>query len=164
MWGKNVLVAPVMEKGATTRRVYLPPTAWYDFWTGKRIEGGREISRPVDLETLPLYVRAGSILPLGPVKQFVDERVDGPLSVSIYAGADASFLLYEDDGVSFNYRKGQWSGIQMTWNDSNRKFDMSMAPGSRLMSSEKRTIEMQLGGITKTVEFAGKPVSMSFGG
>jgi len=164
MWGKNLFVAPVVEKGATTRRVYLPPAIWYDFWTGERIEGGHEINRSVDLETLPLYVRAGSILPLGPVKQFVDERVDGPLSVSIYPGGDASFLLYEDDGVSFNYRKGQWSGIQMTWNDSNRKFDMSLASGSRLMPAEKRTIELQLGGITKTVEFAGKPVSMSFGG
>jgi alpha-glucosidase (family GH31 glycosyl hydrolase) len=63
---------------------------------------------------MPLYVRAGSILPLGPVKQYADEKVDGPLSISIYPGADASFLLYEDDGRSFNYRKGEWLGIQMT--------------------------------------------------
>lgn len=163
MWGKNLLVVPVVERGATTRRVYLPPTAWYDFWTGERIEGGREISRPIDLETLPLYVQAGSILPLGQVKQFVDEKVDGPLSVSIYPGADASFLLYEDDGISFNYRKGHWTGMQMTWNDSNRKFDLTLASGSRLMPPEKRTIEVKLGGITKTIDFAGKPVSILFG-
>ena len=67
---------------------------------------------------MPLYVRAGSILPLGPVKQFTTEKVDAPLSVPIYPGADASFLLYEDDGNSFNYRKGEWMGIQMTWNDA----------------------------------------------
>jgi len=163
MWGKNLLVVPVVERGATTRRVYLPPTAWYDFWTGERIEGGREISRPIDLETLPLYVQAGSILPLGQVKQFVDEKVDGPLSVSIYPGADASFLLYEDDGISFNYRKGHWTGMQMTWNGSNRKFDLTLASGSRLMPPEKRTIEVKLGGITKTIDFAGKPVSILFG-
>jgi len=163
MWGKNLLVAPVVEKGASTRRIYLPPTTWYDFWTGERIEGGRDMSRPVDLETLPLYVRAGSILPLGPVKQFVDEKVDGPLSVSIYPGADASFLLYEDDGVSFNYRKGQWTGIQMTWSDSDKKCELALASGSRVMPPEKRTIELQLGGITKTVNFVGKPVSISFG-
>ena len=162
MWGKNLLIAPVVEKGATTRRVYLPPNTWYDFWTGERIEGGREISRPVDLETLPLYVRAGSFLPLGPVKQYVDDRVDGPLSVSIYPGTDASFLLYEDDGISFNYRKGQWTGIQMIWSDSNKKLNLSLAPGSRLMAPEKRHIEVQLSGITKTIEFAGKPVSISF--
>ena len=163
MWGKSLLVAPVVEKEAGARRVYLPPTTWYDFWTGERIEGGREISRPVDLETMPLYVRAGSILPLGPVKQFVDEKVDGPLTISIYPGADASFLLYEDDGISFNYRKGEWTGIQMTWSDSNRKFDLALASGSRLVPSEKRTMELQLGGITKTINFAGKPVSIFFG-
>lgn len=163
MWGKNLLVAPVVEKGATTRRIYLPPATWYDFWTGERVEGGRDISRPVDLETLPLYVRAGSILPLGPVKQFVDERVDGPLSVTVYPGADASFLLYEDDGISFNYRKGQWTGIQMNWSDSNRKLDLFLASGSRLMPPEKRTIEFQLAGIRKTINFEGKPTSISFG-
>ena len=163
MWGKNLLVAPVVEKGATLRRVYLPPATWYDFWTGERIEGGREISCPVDLETMPLYVRAGSILPLGPVKQFVDEKVDGPLTISIYPGADASFLLYEDDGVSFNHRKGEWTGIQMNWSDSNKTFNLALASGSRLMPPERRTIELHLGGITKTVSFAGKPVSILFG-
>ena len=163
MWGKNLLVAPVVEKVATTRRVYLPPATWHDFWTGERVEGGREISRPVDLETMPLYVRAGSILPLGPVKQFVDEKVDGPLTISIYPGADASFLLYEDDGISFNYRKGEWMGIQMTWSDSNRKLDLTLAAGSRLMPPETQAIELQMGGITKTLQFAGKPISTSFG-
>jgi alpha-glucosidase (family GH31 glycosyl hydrolase) len=163
MWGKNLLVAPVVEKGATARRVYLPPATWYDFWTGERIEGGREITRTVGLETMPLYVRAGSILPLGPVKQFVDEKVDGPLTISIYRGADASFLLYEDDGISFNHRKGEWTGIQMNWSDSNKMFNLKLASGSRLMPPERRTIELQMGGITKTVQFTGKPISISFG-
>ena len=94
LWGNSMLVAPVIEKGATSRRVYLPPATWYDFWTGERLEGGREIDRTVDLETMPLYVRAGSILPLGPVKQYVDEKVEVPLTLSIFPGADASFLLY----------------------------------------------------------------------
>jgi alpha-glucosidase (family GH31 glycosyl hydrolase) len=160
LWGKSVLVAPVVEKAATQRHVYLPRGAWYDFWTNERIEGGREITRPVDLETMPLYVRAGSILPLGPVKQFVDEKLDGPLSVSIYPGADASFLLYEDDGKSFNYRKGEWMGIQMNWRDSGKKLELELAPGSRLL--ESRPIEVQLQGITKKVNFVGKPVSISF--
>ena len=133
LWGKNILVAPVVEKGATARRVYLPRGAWYDFWTNERVEGGREISRPVDLETIPLYVRAGSILPLGPVKQFTGEIVEEPLSVSIYPGADASFLLYEDDGASFNYRKGEWMGIQMAWDDKRRALSLHLAPGSRLL-------------------------------
>ena len=81
LFGPIILVAPVTEKGATSRRLYLPRGLWYDFWTGEAVEGGKEISRPVDLATLPLYVRAGSILPLGPVKQYTSEPVDGPLTL-----------------------------------------------------------------------------------
>jgi alpha-glucosidase (family GH31 glycosyl hydrolase) len=162
MWGKSILVSPVVEKGATTRRVYLPPAIWYDSWTGESVEGGREISRPVDLETLPLYVRAGSILPLGPIKQYVGEKADDPLSVSIYAGADASFLLYEYDGISFDYRKGAWTGIEMNWNDTRRTLEMKLAPGSRMLTSEPRAIDVHLLGFTKRVTFAGKQVLLSF--
>jgi alpha-glucosidase/alpha-D-xyloside xylohydrolase len=162
LWGRNVLVAPVVEKGATTRRVYLPRGGWYDFWTHERLEGGREISRAVDLETMPLYVRAGSILPLGPVKQFTGEKVDEPLSVSIYPGADAAFLLYEDDGTSFNYRKGEWMGIQMAWNDAHRTLSLSLAPGSQMLPPRQRVITVQLAETTRSVTFAGKPIEVSF--
>src|ERR1041385_4144298 len=68
LWGRDVLVAPGVEPNAVTRRVYLPSGSWYDFWTNERVEGGREITRSVNLETMPLYVRAGAILPMGPVK------------------------------------------------------------------------------------------------
>jgi alpha-glucosidase (family GH31 glycosyl hydrolase) len=162
LWGKNILVAPVVEKGATARRVYLPPGHWYDFWTGERMEGGRELERPVDLETMPLYVRGGSILPFGPVKQFVDEKVDDPLTISIYPGADSSFLLYEDDGISFNYCKGEWMGILMAWNDVRRTLKLELAPGSRVLSSQPRTVSIQLAEMTKTVSFEGKPIVVSF--
>ena len=94
LWGRDILVAPILEKGAASRNVYLPSGAWYDFWTQQRLEGGREFSRPVDLEKIPIFVRAGAILPLGPVKQHTAEKVDQPLSLSIYPGADASFHLY----------------------------------------------------------------------
>ena len=163
LWGRSVLVAPVVEKGATTRRVYLPPSDWYDFWTGEKLEGGREVTRPVDLETLPLYVRAGSIVPLGPVKQFVDEKVDGPLSVTIYPGANASFLLYDDDGASFNYRKGKWMGIQMDWNDVHKVLELKLAPGSRMLAPEPITITAEVSGEAKKkkVVFEGKTVSVS---
>ena len=162
LWGKNVLVAPVVEKGATSRRVYLPRGAWYDFWTHERVEGAREISRPVDLETIPLYVREGSILPLGPVKQFTGEKVDEPLSILIYPGRDASFLLYEDGGASFNYRKGEWMGMQMAWNDARRIFSLRLAPGSRVMAPESRAFAVNVDGSTRSVTFDGKPVEISF--
>jgi alpha-glucosidase/alpha-D-xyloside xylohydrolase len=162
LWGKSILVAPVVEKGATNRRVYLPRGGWYDFWTHERLEGGREIDRGIDLETIPLYVRAGSILPLGPVKQFTGDKVDEPLSVLIYPGADAAFLLYEDDGTSFNYRKGEWMGIQMAWNDAHRTLSLSLAPGSRMLPPERRVIALQLAETTRSVAFAGKPIEVSF--
>jgi alpha-glucosidase (family GH31 glycosyl hydrolase) len=162
LWGKSVLVAPVFEKEATARRVYLPHGEWYDFWTGERTQGGREISRAVDLETMPLYVRAGSILPLGPVKQYVGEKVEEPLSVSIYPGADASFLLYEDDGTSFNYRKGEWMGIQMTWVDAHRTLRFELAPGSRMLPAGPRAITVNLADARRNAIFEGKPIEVSF--
>ena len=162
LWGHDILVAPVVEKGATSRRVYLPSGGWYDFWTGERVEGGREINRQVDLETLPLYVRAGTILPLGPVKQYTEERVDQPLSLSIYPGTDASFLLYEDDGRSFNYRKGEWMGTQLHWNDTRRVLSIRLAPGSRLMPPARRSIAVKLHQAEKNVVFDGNPIEVWF--
>jgi alpha-glucosidase/alpha-D-xyloside xylohydrolase len=162
MWGKNVLVAPVVEKGAVTRQVYLPAGGWYDFWTQERLEGHREVSRNVDLETTPLYIRAGSILPLGPVKQFTDEKVEQPISLSVYPGADASFLLYEDDGSSFNYRKGEWMGIQMDWHESNRTLTLRLATGSRMMPPLRRDLEVTLGQETRAVVFDGRPLKVAF--
>src|SRR5439155_13480787 len=87
LWGRDILVAPVVEKGATSRRVYLPGGSWYDFWTNAKHNvsgGGREIDRAVDLETMPLFVRAGAILPLDPVKQYSTEPVDDPMTLQIY--------------------------------------------------------------------------------
>jgi len=162
LWGKSLLVAPVVEKGATTWQVYLPRGNWYDFWTGERLQGGREIIRGVDLETIPMYVRAGSILPIGPVKQFTSEKSDGPLLLSIYPGADGSFLLYEDDGTSFNYRNGEWMGIQMGWSESRRTLQLDLAPSSRMLSPTPRVISVQLGEKIQGVTFVGKPVEISF--
>jgi alpha-glucosidase (family GH31 glycosyl hydrolase) len=162
LWGRNLLVAPVVEKGATARQVHLPSGDWYDFWTNERLAGGREISRAVDLETLPLYVRAGAILPLGPVKQYTGETSDQPLTLSVYPGKDFSFLLYEDDGSSFNYRKGEWMGIQMEWNDGRRSLSLRLAPGSRMLPPLRRNFEVKLGETVRPVPFDGSPVEVEF--
>lgn len=162
LWGRDVLVAPVVEQGATSRQVYLPHGGWFDFWSGERFEGGREISRAVDLETMPLFVRAGSILPLGPVKQYTGERVDEPVSVTVYPGSDASFQLYEDDGRTFNYRKGEWMGTQMAWNDSGRTLSIRLVPGSRMLAPLSRKIEVKLDKETKLVAFEGHAVEVQF--
>jgi alpha-glucosidase (family GH31 glycosyl hydrolase) len=161
LFGKNLLVAPVVEKGEAIRQVYLPKGSWYDFWTNERMEGGREVRREVDLETIPLYVRAGSILPLGPVKQYSSESVDQPITVSIHPGADGSFQLYEDDGISFEHRKGVWMGIQMSWNDAKRSLILHLEPGSRMLKSS-RNLEIKMGQETRSVSFDGNPIKISF--
>jgi alpha-glucosidase/alpha-D-xyloside xylohydrolase len=162
LWGSNILVAPVVEKGATSRQVYLPRGIWYDFWTGERVEGGRELSRAVDLETMPLFVRGGAILPLGPVKQFSDQKVDESLLVSIYPGADASFHLYEDDGKSFDYRSGEWMGTIMSWDDSRRVLALRLAEGSRMLPPLYRKLQVKLLENFQTVKFEGRPVEVKF--
>jgi alpha-glucosidase (family GH31 glycosyl hydrolase) len=161
LFGRNLLVAPVVEPGATVRPIYLPHGNWYDFWTDELIEGGRNVHREVTLDIIPLYVRAGSVLPLGPVKQFANEKVDQPLSISIYPGADGSFLLYEDDGASFNYKRGEWMGIQMTWNDAERLLKLHLAAGSRMLLPEKN-IEVKLGQRVRSLAFQGRPLQVSF--
>ncbi|MCX6629523.1 MAG: DUF5110 domain-containing protein [Candidatus Solibacter sp.] len=160
LWGRDLLVAPVVEQGATARKVYLPRGAWYDFWNGERVDGGREITRPVDLETLPLYVRAGAIMPMGPLKQYTAEKVDGPISVTVYPGANGAFLLYEDDGNSFNYRQGEWMGLQLAWNDVRKALSVKLASGSKLLG--KRELEVKMGSATKRTRFEGRAVEVRF--
>ncbi len=162
LWGRHILVAPVVEKGATTRSVYLPRGYWYDFWTNDGVEGSREINRAVDLETMPLFVAAGTILPFGPIKQYTSEETVQPLSISIYPGADGSFLLYEDDGRSFDYRRGQWMGTRLSWNDARRTLTLSLEPGSRMLGPLQRTISVKLLNSEKNVEFDGKPTQVKF--
>jgi alpha-glucosidase (family GH31 glycosyl hydrolase) len=162
LWGPYVLVAPVAEKGATKRVLYLPPGRWTDFWTGEDLEGGREISRNVDLETLPLYVRGGAILPLGPVKQYTDEKIEEPITISIYPGADASFLFYHDDGVSFDYRHGEWMGIQMNWENASQVFRMRLAPGSKVLAPGKHAFEVKVHDLVRSVIFDGTLTEIRF--
>jgi len=162
LWGRDVLVAPVVEQGANLRKVYLPRGTWYDFWTNERIEGGREISRAVDLETIPLYLRAGAIVPLGPVKQFVGEESEEPLTVTVYPGSDGSFLLYEDDGKSFDFRRGEWMGVLLSWQDHTRTLRMQLAPGSKLLGPSKRRIQVRAGENLQQVEFDGSLTQIRF--
>jgi alpha-glucosidase (family GH31 glycosyl hydrolase) len=162
LWGRDILVSPVVEKGATTKRVYLPKGTWFDYWTEERLDGGREIDRTVDLETMPLHVRAGAILPLAPVKEYVGQQVSEPMTVIVYPGADGAFTMYEDDGRSFDYRKGEFMRMAMTWRDSNRTLFLRLAPGSRMLPPAKRSMQVRLAGSkdTRTVVFEGKPLQV----
>ena len=160
LWGRDILVAPVTEKAATTRELYLPRGTWYDFWTNEKIAGGRVINRKVDLATMPLYVRSGAVIPFGPVKQYTEEKVEEPITLVVYPGSDGEFTLYEDDGRTFDFRRGEWQGTRLTWNDKLRQLSLAPAKGSK--PSGQRTFEIRLAAESKTrrLSFAGRTTSI----
>ena len=118
MFGPAFLVNPVTEPAATTRTLYLPQSKWYDFWTGSLITGNRTIEADAPLERLPLYIRAGSILPLGPDEEWSTEKPADPIELRIYQGADGDFTLYEDENDTYNYEKGAYATIPLHWDDA----------------------------------------------
>lgn len=159
LFGPSFLVAPILEKGATGRMLYLPRGGWYDFWTEDKISGGKEIRKVVDLGTLPLYIRAGSILPLGPVKQYMTEPGKDTLQLIIYPGRDGEFSLYEDDGVSFNYEEGQYARIESRWDDHERRLSISLTKGAASYEFHEREFEIRLAGenTLRKIRFTGSP-------
>ncbi len=131
LFGPALLVNPVHVQGATSRGVYLPEGAdWYDFWTGQRFEGGQRIDAPAPYESLPVYARAGSIVPMGPDLQYTDEKPADPLTLWVYTGADAVFELYEDDGVGYGYENGSFSTIPLTWDEASGILTIGERTGS----------------------------------
>jgi alpha-glucosidase (family GH31 glycosyl hydrolase) len=162
MYGREILVAPVVEKGATSRTLYLPHGKWFDFWTNEQHDGGQEITRDVDLSILPLYVKAGAILAMGPLKQYTGEQVEGPITLTIYPGADGNNFLYEDDGETFDFRDGHFMRLEMQWTDASRQLRLQIAHGSRLMRPGKMEIAIRLAGsdATKQILFDGHPLSV----
>ena len=130
MYGPAFLVCPVIEKGATSRNVYLPQeTNWIDFWSGKSFNGGKTITADAPINRIPLYIRAGSILPMGISKQYAEEKSADPLEIRIYPGADGVFELYEDDGETFNYQKEEYSKILFQWNDTKKTLKIGVCQG-----------------------------------
>ncbi len=115
------------------------------------------IADVVQLTGVP--VEAMVFIGSSPVRQYAEEKVDEPTEIRIHPGADGSFLLYDDDGRSFNHRKGEWMGIQMAWNDQAKALSLRLEPGSRML--RRRNFEVKFGDKTRSVEFAGRPVSVS---
>ena len=150
---------------------YLPLGAgWYDFWSGQRYAGGTIATRDVPLDVIPLYVRAGSILPLGPVQQYATEKPDAPYEIRVYPGADARFTIYEDDNESYAYEKGQRATYDLAWNDAARTLTIGRRQGNFPGMLERRTLNIVMadtatGGIgsatpATTVTYDGQPLSL----
>jgi alpha-D-xyloside xylohydrolase len=129
LFGPALLVNPVTEPAATTRHLYLPDAAWYDFWTGAVEKGGRAIDAPTSLDRIPLYVRAGSILPLGPDLEYASEKPADPIELRLYPGADGRFTLYEDENDGYAYEKGAYATIPFEWDDARRTLTIGARSG-----------------------------------
>jgi alpha-glucosidase (family GH31 glycosyl hydrolase) len=121
MFGPDFLVAPVTEQGATSREVYLPAGAdWYNYWTNEKLHGGQTVTASAPIDTLPLFVRAGSILPLGAPVLSTNEP-QSIAKVRVYPGADGSFTLYQDDGKTYAYEKGESKITRLHWDNATGK-------------------------------------------
>jgi alpha-glucosidase/alpha-D-xyloside xylohydrolase len=160
LWGDHFLVAPVYEKDSTTRRLYLPAGQWRDWWTGEAVDGGRTISRNVDLETMPLYVRAGAIVPMGPIKQYADEPSTEPVTLRIYPGFDGHFTWYDDDGISYRHERGEFFRIECAWNDGTRTLSLSPDPAGKMPLPENVRVEIAGSKQSRLVALASKGVSV----
>jgi alpha-D-xyloside xylohydrolase len=129
LFGPSLLVNPVTEPGASTRHLYLPKGKWYNFWTGESLDGGRSIDTPAPLDEMPVFVPAGTILPLGPANEFAEQSND-PIELRIYTGADGDFTLYEDDGNTYHYEQGAHATIRLHWDDAKRTLTFADRQGT----------------------------------
>lgn len=165
LWGKDLLVAPVYEKGAVTRNVYLPAGDWYDWWTNKKEHGARTITRNVDLSIMPIYVKAGAIIPFDPVRQYTDQEISEPTTIKIFSGANGEFTLYNDDGISQEYLAGKGSWTNMVWKEKEKKLTIKPgAPKNAINEIVSKVFIVQLipGDQRKTITYNGKPVTAAF--
>jgi alpha-D-xyloside xylohydrolase len=142
MFGPTLLINPVTTEGAVNRNLYLPAGSdWVDFWTGQRLKGGQTINTDAPLDKLPVFAKAGSILTFGPAIQFATEKVD-PIEVRVYAGADADFTLYEDEGDNYDYEHGTYATIPMHWDDKGKRLTIGARHGSFPGMLEHRTFHI----------------------
>jgi len=160
LWGRDMLIAPVYKKGATTRDVYLPAGKWYDWWTGKAETGGRTVQRAVDLATMPINVRAGAILPIDPIRQYTGQKVDEPMALKIYRGANGSYTLYDDDGTSLDYLEGDSVQTRFKWDDAAKT--LSIEPASKQTATRAFQVELIPDGGTRKIQYSGQRLDLKF--
>lgn len=174
LFGPSILVSPVLKEHATERHVYLPAGAdWYDFWTGERRAGGAGVNVPAPLDRIPLAVRAGAIIPMGPEIEYAGQASD-PIELRVYPGKDGEFTLYEDEGDSYRYTGGAYTTIAIHWNDAARTLTFGRRDGSFEGMPAKHTFDVVIvasghgvGGEStatpdKSVEYTGEQQEVKF--
>ena len=169
LFGPALLVNPVTTYRARTRAVYLPGTAggWYDFWSGEWLNGAQTISAPAPSDAIPIYVRAGAIIPTGPDLQYTGEKPADPITLHIYAGADGRFTLYEDDGLTYDYEHGGFATIPFVWDDARHTLTIGEREGKFRGMLKERTFNAVLINRNHPTGFLSEPVvvrSIKFNG
>jgi alpha-D-xyloside xylohydrolase len=174
MFGKAILVAPITRAGISEWNVYLPKGAlWYEFWTGKRFEGGQVVTTQAPLDKIPLFVKAGSIIPMGKFLQYTAEKSADTLEIRIYKGAEGIFTLYEDENDGYNYEKGLYTEITFSWNDVKNVLTINdrkaAFPGmlkertfNIIIVSEGKGAGIEIGKPDKMLIYTGKKTSIKF--
>ncbi len=164
MFGKAFLIAPVTAANVKDWDVYLPKkSAWYDFWTEKRFEGGQTISTSAPLDKIPVFVKEGSIVPIGNVIQSTQMKQD-VLEIRIYTGKDATFTLYDDEGDNYNYEKGKYVEIPIIWNEKKQSLTLENPIGNYKDQTTTYTMNIKWisanenESIIKTIKYTGKKV------
>ena len=172
MFGKALLIAPITEPGRSRCKVYLPKSAsWYDFWTDKHFNGGQTINTDSPIDKIPIFVKAGSIIPIGKIVQYVDEKSADILEIRIYKGADGKFDLYEDEGDNYNYEKGKYTIIPFEWNEKGQTLIIKNRYGSFtgnllkrifniILISENKGIANHVSSVEKKVFYDGVKIEM----
>ena len=173
MFGKSFLIAPVIEPGVTDWDVYLPKSAiWYDFWTGKRFSGGQTIKTAAPRHRIPVFIKAGSIVPMGKFLQYTSEKPIDTLEIRIYAGADGQFTLYNDEGNNYNYEKGKYTLVPLKWNEERQMLTIDVQQGSYAGALKKRVFNIvwvnesngkgiEISSIAKSVIYSGEKITVS---
>ena len=146
LFGPSILVTPVTTQGAVAQTVYLPAagSAWFNFWTGVTSPSGQKVEAEAPIETLPLFIRPGSIVPMGPFLQYSDEKKPDPIEVRIYAGANGTFMLYEDENDSYRYEKGVYATSPFAWDDATRTLTIGARKGEFPGMLKDRTFNIVL--------------------
>jgi len=170
LFGHELLVAPITSYKQRSREVYLPNALWYNLWTGAPTTAGT-VTADAPYDSIPVYVRAGSILPLGPDVQYIGEKPADPLTLQVFEGANGSFTLYEDDGLTFDYEHGAFTEIPITWNESTQTLTIGARKGSFPAMLKHRSFQIVVTSKSsptafsltpkpiKTIEYAGDAVS-----
>jgi alpha-D-xyloside xylohydrolase len=173
MYGPAFLVNPVTEPAASTRRLYLPKARWYDFWTGTSADGGQVVDAVAPLERMPLYIRAGSVLPMGPEIEWSTQKPADPIELRVFRGADGDFTLYEDENDTYSYEKGVYATIPLHWDDAKQVLTLGQRQGKFPGMLGRRTFRIVFVGenhgvgvgVTdepdKTVQYSGEKITVA---